>query len=275
VNWTFGRGLRAISWKNSPLRQSESADSDIFKDSTLPAVTRDDMEQLRTIFETTASAIESDNVEQALSTVSKNLRFLFGKNIPKLTEMMLQEHTSLRQSKSTMQAYYLIITTMDVMAREKKEMIGKSQELLRELLLAAKVSESHLKIFLENNLNKFSSLEFSLFLDAEIKNAPYQSQIEQLLLMIKLTILEMRGKELGVDIKALATLAATNNEEELKRKTLNHIAEYDRNARDLLVQSIRMNIQEIQKHPEPVDPVLIINLKEIERIVVESIDSHS
>jgi hypothetical protein len=78
-----------------------------------------------------------------------------------------------------------------------------------------------------------------------------------------------------VDIKALATLAATNNEEELKRKTLNHIAEYDRNARDLLVQSIRMNIQEIQKHPEPVDPVLIINLKEIERIVVESIDSHS
>lgn len=72
--------------------------------------------------------------------------------------MMLQEHTSLRQSKSTMQAYYLIITTMDVMAREKKEMIGKSQELLRELLLAAKVSENHLKIFLENNLNKVLSL---------------------------------------------------------------------------------------------------------------------
>lgn len=35
-------------------------------------------------------------------------------------------------------------------------------------------------------------------------------------------------------------------------QTLNHIAEYDRNARDLLVQSIRMNLQEIQKHPEPV-----------------------
>lgn len=68
--------------------------------------------------------------------------------------MMLQQDLELRKNESAMQAYNLLINTMQIMATEKKNMIAANQELLKGLIEAAKVSESQLKEFLNNNLNK-------------------------------------------------------------------------------------------------------------------------
>lgn len=75
----------------------------------------------------------------------------------RLTQMMLQQYPALRQSKTTLQAYYLILNAMEVMAQEKKKMIMANQELLKELIVAAKVSENQLKGFFAKNLDRVCS----------------------------------------------------------------------------------------------------------------------
>ena len=42
-----------------------------------------DMEELKSMYLSMASAIDTDNIEQALSIISKNIDFVFQRNIPK------------------------------------------------------------------------------------------------------------------------------------------------------------------------------------------------
>ena len=181
----------------------------------------------------------------------------------RLTEMMLRRYPELRANEYVLQAYYLILNAMEALAAEKKQMVERNQAVLRELVMAAKVSEAQLRSFLAANVDKvclaaadaslgvsrgsmyamgvqISSLDFSLFLDAEIQDAEYQSPAEQVLLAIKLNVLEARAQRsgatgpvslvyhsltprcgsyrLGVDVRALPALAASSTADEMRQK---------------------------------------------------------
>eukprot|EP01033_Poteriospumella_lacustris_P008588 gene8588-6181_t len=253
------------------LQLADKAEEQDISSIFFPEPTPSDMEALKNIYSDMATAIEGENVEQALRLVSSNVGFVFRKNIPKLTEMMLRRYPELRANEYVLQAYYLILNAMEALAAEKKQMVERNQAVLRELVMAAKVSEAQLRSFLAANVDKISSLDFSLFLDAEIQDAEYQSPAEQVLLAIKLNVLEARAQRLGVDVRALPALAASSTADEMRQKTLAHIARYDRDARELLVQSIRLHIGQLAKRSDEVDPQLAANLRDIEDIVASSV----
>lgn len=72
----------------------------------------------------------------------------------RLTEMMLQSYPELRANEYVLQAYYLILNAMEALAAEKKQMVERNQAVLRELVMAAKVSEAQLRSFLAANVDK-------------------------------------------------------------------------------------------------------------------------
>lgn len=70
--------------------------------------------------------------------------------------MMLARYPELRKSKSTMQSYIFTLNVLESIANETSQLIRNSQEILKELLEAAKVSEAQLQHFLQKNIDQVS-----------------------------------------------------------------------------------------------------------------------
>lgn len=69
---------------------------------------------------------------------------------------MLARYPELRKSKSTMQSYIFTLNVLESIANETSQLIRNSQEILKELLEAAKVSEAQLQHFLQKNIDQVS-----------------------------------------------------------------------------------------------------------------------
>lgn len=70
--------------------------------------------------------------------------WLYSRNVPALTEMMLREFTSLRQDEGMMRGYMFLMDFLEAVAKETSDLLKKNQRSLKLILEAAKVSEAAL-----------------------------------------------------------------------------------------------------------------------------------
>ena len=77
---------------------------------------------------------------------------------------------------------------------------------------------------------------------------------------------------MGIDVTRLPVLAAEEDPAELRRKTLQHLQSYDRAGIELFLTVLGMLRVEMKKRYRAVDPLLIMNLGEIEKIAKNALD---
>lgn len=204
--------------------------------------------------------------ENALTIISKEMGWLYARDIPKLTQMLLQEVPEVRKDRGMMKAYYFIIDFLDVVSKETSTRIKENQQLMRQVLEAAKVSEAALDTYIAENSDKLLGTDFSVYLQTEIEHQDSDSPMEQLLVTIQLRLLDEQGKKLGVDVQLLPKLAAETDPAEMKRMAEMHLSSYDATGRALFLQTLRIMLSEMRKRYSNVDPLLLNNLQEVEKV---------
>jgi hypothetical protein len=211
--------------------------------------------------------------KKALKVVTNEMKWLYRRNIPGLVQMLLQspQGSILRQNVSIMNAYLFIIDFLEAVANETSASLKSNQSSLRSLLEAAKKGESAVDEIIRKDVKSYTDPAFLVYLDSEIDNST--GPMNQLLTTVKLRILDEVGKEKGIDIQMIASLAAINDPIELKKKTINFLNDYDRDGLDLFLQVLRILSNEMKKRYNNVDTGLILNMAEIEIICISLIES--
>ena len=116
------------------------------------------------------------------------------------------------------------------------------------------------------NSAQLTGADFRLYLDTEIEAQDTNSPQENMLVTVKLRLLDELGKSMGVDVMILPQLAAEEDPAELTRKTILHLEGYDTTGQQLFLQTLRIMLGEMKKRYQAVDPLLLLNLREVERI---------
>ena len=76
----------------------------------------------------------------------------------------------------------------------------------------------------------------------------------------------LTSNRMGIDVTRLPVLAAEEDPSELRRKTVQHLQGYDRDGLELFLTVLGMLRVEMKKRYRAVDPLLVMNLGEIEKI---------
>jgi hypothetical protein len=211
--------------------------------------------------------------EQALTIVSRDMGWLYSRDVPKLTQMLLNEVPSVRQDNAMMRAYMFLMDFLEAVGNETTALLKQNQETLRKLMENAKLSEKALNDHIAANSDKLLKPEFAVYLDAEISAQDTNTPMENLLVTIKLRLLDEYGKTLGVDVMLLPKLASEEDPSELKRKTVEYLEMYDDSGKTLFLQTLRLMMGEMAKRYDNVDPLLIMNMREIEKITQSMIQT--
>lgn len=209
--------------------------------------------------------------EKAMTLVSKDMGWLFARDVPKLAQMLLNELPSVRQDNQMMRAYMFLMDFLEAVGKETAVMLKKNQANLRKLMDAAKVSEQALDQHIKANKQELLNADFSVYMDSEIQNQDTNSPMENLLVTIKLRLLDEQGQNMGVDVMLLPKLASEEDPVELRRKTVEHLEMYDQAGRQLFLQTLQLMRGEMEKRYNNVDPILFMNLGEVEKIAVSMI----
>ena len=259
------------------------------KDSNLLPLTNSDMQKLGVLladisgcFETSIistpeeeAQLAKEGTKKALKVVTAEMKWLYRRNIPGLVQMLLQSPQGpiLRQNTSIMNAYLFIIDFLEAVANESSSSLKLNQASLRALLEAAKKGEDAVDEVVKKDVQAFTNPAFFVYLDSEIDNST--GPMNQLLTTVKLRLLDEVGKQKGIDIQMIATIAAINDPIELKTKTMSYLKDYDKDGLDLFLQVLRILTSEMKKRYNKVDPGLLLNMAEIERICISYIGSKS
>jgi hypothetical protein len=208
----------------------------------------------------------TENPEAAVNVISANLGFLFSRNIPKLTQMLLSDQPSFREDQGLMKAYMFTLDFLEAVSKETQAVLKRNQNLLRILLEATKVSEAKVEEIIAENREQMIGQEFMMYLDSEIESQSNNSPTENLLVTVKLRLMDEMGKNLGIDVMILPKLASETHPGELQRKTIEFLDAYTLPAKELFVQTLQIMRKEMQKRYDGVDPMLVKNLDRIEKI---------
>ena len=236
-------------------------------------LTNDDMVKMGALLTNITESLTTQP-EMAFTVASQELDWLFTRNLPGLTQMLLQEYPILRQDTAMMNSYLFLLDFMEALAKETSTLLKKNQDTLRSLLETLKEGERYLDKFLKNDQNdNVLSPEFMVFLQSELDNLELNSPMESLLHTLKLRILEEIGeKEMGSDVTIIPKLASITDIVELRSETKKHLSTFNSiGAKELFLQALMMMRQEISKSYQNVDDILLFNLKEIQKIVEETI----
>jgi hypothetical protein len=238
--------------------------------SSLLEPTFHDMKELAYILANITEHLDT-NPEKAMSVVSQRMGWLYNHNIPKLTNMMLQEFPSVRKETGMMRAYIFLMDFLEAVVSETSALQQTNQKALRKLLEAAKVSEVAVDEAIAENKEQLLKPEFLLYIDSEIENQDIDSPLENLLVTIKLRLLDEIGRGLGLDVMMLPRLAAEEDPIELRRKTTEYLQSYDRTCQELFLQSLKLMRVEMKKRYSQlrVDTTLLEHLDIIEEVAEE------
>jgi hypothetical protein len=230
--------------------------------------TFEDMKKVAFILANVSDSLDT-NPEIALTVCSQNMGWLFARDLPGLAQMLLTEYPALRQDTGMMRGYMFLLDFLEAVGSETSKLLKKNQDAMKSLLDAMKTSEQAVDQVMESN-EVLKSPEFLVYLDSEIQTAEPNGPMESLLVTVKLRLLEELGKKFGYDTTIIPKLAAEENPADLRRKTIEHLQSYDGvGGKDLFLQALRMMKKEMKKRYTQVDPLLLMNLSEIEKIAQE------
>ena len=227
-----------------------------------------DMRQLAFILANVSDSLDQQP-EAALSIVSQNMGWLFARDVPALTQMLLQEYPALRQDTGMMRGYMFALDFLEAVGSETSKLLKKNQRGLKLLFDAMKISEAEVNRVIEDNSKELTSPEFLVYLDSEIQAQDTNSPLEGLLVTLKLRLLEEAGRSLGYDVSVIPKLAAEEDPAELRRKTVEHVQSYESvGGKELFLQALRLMRKEMAKRYTRIDPLLLLNLDEVEKITL-------
>ena len=218
---------------------------------TLHPPTYADMKELAFILASVTEHLDTDP-GQALTVASQRMGWLYARNVPQLTQMLLTEFPAFRQDDGMMRAYMFLLDFLEAVVVETAALQTKNQAVLRGLLEAAKVSEAQVDAAIASNTAQLMAPEFLLYLDAEIEGHAPNSPTENLLVTIKLRLLDEVGKGMGIDVMVLPKLAAEVDPVELRRKAVEHLRPYDAAGCELFLQTLRLMRGEMSKRYQQV-----------------------
>lgn len=227
--------------------------------------TFDDMKKMAFLLANVSDSLDT-NPEVALSLASQNMGWLFARNVPGLAQMLLQEYPALRQDRGMMRGYMFLVDFLESISKETGNLLKKNQAAMKLLLEAMKVSEEAINEVIENS-SVLKSPEFLVYLDSEIESHEPNGPMENLLVTVKLRLLEEMGKVLGYDTTILPKLASEEDPAELRRKTIAHLESYEGiGGKELFLQALRLMKKDMNKRHKAIDPILFANLGEVEKI---------
>jgi hypothetical protein len=118
--------------------------------------TFEDMKEMGVILADITDCLETQP-EKAISIASQKMGWLYARNLPKLTEMLLKEFPQFRKDTGMMKSYMFILDFLEVVVKETSTMQKNNQRTLRTLLEAAKVSEAQVDTVIRENKDEVSS----------------------------------------------------------------------------------------------------------------------
>jgi hypothetical protein len=85
--------------------------------------------------------------ELSLSVLSQKMGWLYSRDIPKLTQMLLQEFPGFRKDEGMMRSYMFLMDFLEAVVNETVTMQKTNQKALRLLLEAAQTSEAQVYMY--------------------------------------------------------------------------------------------------------------------------------
>lgn len=235
--------------------------------------TKTDMKEMAFVLSNITDALDTEP-ERAFSVASTRMGWCFQRNVPGLTQMLLDTYPELRKDTGMMKGYMFLMDFLEAVSKETGSMLSANQQTLRSLLEAAKQGEGILGEVLKENRDLCCKEEFLVYLDTEIESQDSGSALETLLVTLRLRILEEMGKTLGRDVTILPKLASLSDSAELKRSTLLHLDTYTTvGGVELFLQALKLMIKETKRRYKDVDPALLDNLHQIEALTEDFIVS--
>ena len=235
--------------------------------------TKTDMKEMAFVLSNITDALDTEP-ERAFSVASTRMGWCFQRNVPGLTQMLLDTYPELRKDTGMMKGYMFLMDFLEAVSKETGSMLSANQQTLRSLLEAAKQGEGILGEVLKENRDLCCKEEFLVYLDTEIESQDSGSALETLLVTLRLRILEEMGKTLGRDVTILPKLASLSDPAELKRSTLLHLDTYTTvGGVQLFLQALKLMIKETKRRYKDVDPALLDNLHQIEALTEDFIVS--
>ena len=148
---------------------------------------------------------------------------------------------------STLRAFSFTMDFLEAVSKETSSLLKRRQASLRAVMEAAKKGEEELNRVMEERFSELSDAEFLVFLNSEIDNQASNPAMESFLVTIKLRILEEVGRSRGIDIAILPKLAAEENLQTMRAKTLQYIAGFDEEGKLLFLQTLGIVRRELEK----------------------------
>jgi small nuclear ribonucleoprotein (snRNP)-like protein len=88
--------------------------------------------------------------------------WLYSRDVPKLTQMMLNEFPALRNDDGMMRSYCFVLDFLEAVVKETSTMLYKNRRTLKLILEAAKISEQEvdrqMNLLLEDVIKQYISL---------------------------------------------------------------------------------------------------------------------
>ena len=108
--------------------------------------------------------------------------------------MLSQEFPEIKGFEGMIRSYDFILDFLSMVAKETKNMLATHQLSLKKLLEASRISEKTIDNLLIKEKDSFTSMEFLIYLDSEIESQEENSPAQNLLVTIKLRVLDEIGK---------------------------------------------------------------------------------
>lgn len=154
---------------------------------------------------------------------------------------------AIRKDEGMMKGYMFIIDFLQIVSAESEMRIKKNQKLLLSLLDACKKGDDELIQLIDTSYDDVTSGDFLLHLDCEIENQNSNSATENLLVTLKLLLIEEVGKRKGEDILMLSKLAAEDDNDVLDKKTRDYFKKYDVLGKQLFLQTFLILKSDMKK----------------------------
>lgn len=113
----------------------------------------------------------------------------------RLVETIVSRCKDAQCVQDTKMAYVFVSTVMGTISSQTKSFNDGNRQLMRGILDAVRVSESQVDHFFSTNLEELSKPEFLLFLDTELESCKENPSMENLLVTVKLKVLEEYGRK--------------------------------------------------------------------------------
>ena len=188
------------SYRQSPCSNSRrirmiavSASNGYCNGSELLEPNYEDMKKIAFLLANISESIGTDP-QLAFTSASAEIGWLLSRNIPKLTEMLLQEFPVIRNDELMQRSYLFLIDFVEAIVNETTSMLTKHRSTLRKIMEAAKVNELSVDKVIKDNKKEMLSPEFLVYLDSEIENQDMNSPNENFLITIKLRLLDEIGR---------------------------------------------------------------------------------